>query len=211
MGSASNHQCLIYKGAPAEHLQVLTQVILDKLKLNKRCLYLHSPEMVAEMRACLTGAGLDVEHEIKKGALVLTSDLSHLINGRFNGQRMMDTLRRALDQAHEDGFAGLFATGDMSWEFGGQIDLDELVEYEYALEEFLQTNPSLSGICQYCRDSLPLSAVQVALVSHKNIWVNQALALHNPHYQKIKDIHTPEDVEKSLASLVLHQPGRYAY
>ena len=36
--------------------------------------------------------------------------------------------RRALD----DGYSGLWATGDMSWEFGPAKDFSMLLEYEWA-------------------------------------------------------------------------------
>ncbi|MBA2541264.1 MAG: MEDS domain-containing protein, partial [Deltaproteobacteria bacterium] len=63
-------------------------------------------------------AGTDVEHELTRGALVLASDNDHLIDGRFVIDRMIDMLEAAVDEALADGYVGLFATGDMTWELG---------------------------------------------------------------------------------------------
>jgi ankyrin repeat protein len=51
-------------------------IIIDKLDSHHRCLYLNSPAMVAGIRTYLAAAGLDVNEQVKKGALVLSSDQS---------------------------------------------------------------------------------------------------------------------------------------
>ena len=99
--------------------------------------------MVAGMRSYLAAAGIDVAHEVGGGSLVLSSDQRHLVEGAFDIDRMMRTLEDALDQALNNGYAGLWATGDMSWEFGPQKDFSKLLEYEWRLEEFFRTHPEL--------------------------------------------------------------------
>ena len=54
---------------------------------------------------------------------------------------MLAMLADAINDALAHGYAGLWATGDMTWE--------------------------LSGICQYHRDTLPEDALQVALSKHR--------------------------------------------
>ena len=48
---------------------------------------------------------------------------------------MIATLTDALDQACSDGHDGLWACGDMTWEFGPNRDFSKLLEYEYRLED----------------------------------------------------------------------------
>jgi hypothetical protein len=97
------HQCMIYEGSPAIHLQGVASVIREKLKENWRCLYLNSPTMVAGMRSYLAAAGLNVSAEVSNGALVLLSDDGHLIAGRFDVDRMIGMLSDAIDDASGDG------------------------------------------------------------------------------------------------------------
>jgi hypothetical protein len=78
--------------------------------------------MVAGIGCYLAAAGVDVVHEAEKASLVLSSDQKHLVKGCFEVDRMMSTLEDALDQALADGYDGLWAIGDMSWEFGPQKD-----------------------------------------------------------------------------------------
>jgi hypothetical protein len=176
------HQCLIYEGAPSRNLHALAALARQKLNENYRCLYLNSPVMVAGFRCYLAAAGIDVAHEVDKASLVLSSEQKHLVMGCFDVDRMMCTLEDALDQALADGYDGLWATGDMSWELGGQKDLSRLVEYEWRLEEFFRKHPALGGICQYHADTLPREVLRQGLLMHPTIFINETLSRINPHY-----------------------------
>jgi hypothetical protein len=92
--------------------------------------------MVAGMRCYLAAGGLDVAYEVEKASLILSSDQRHLANGRFDVDRMMCTLEGALEQALNDGYTGLWATGDMTWELGPEKDFSKLLEYEWRWKSF---------------------------------------------------------------------------
>src|ERR1044071_5250941 len=109
------HQCLIYDGSPSQKLPLLAGIVQQRLTEGYRCLYLNSAPMVAGMRSTLAAMGLDVLSEIAKARLVLSSNLV-LENGHFNAGQMLDNLEDALDQAIADGYKGLWASGDMTWE-----------------------------------------------------------------------------------------------
>ncbi len=182
MESVPRHRCLVYEGSPSRHLPVLAAAISQMLDRGCRCLYLNSPEMVAGMRSRLEAKGLNVAKETGRGALILTSEQNHLIDGRFDADAMMSGLDDALRQALDDGYKGLWATGDMSWEFGPARDFSQLLEYEWQLEEFFLTHPEIGGVCQYHADTLPREAMRHGLLAHPSIFVNETLSLLNPHY-----------------------------
>jgi DcmR-like sensory protein len=184
MESASRHECLIYERAPSRHLPALAVVVLEKLQQKHRCLYLNSPPMVAGMRSYLAAAGVDVAYEVGKASLVLSSDQQHLASGRFDVERMMHTLEDAFQQALVDGYEGLWATGDMSWEMGPQKDSSKLLEYERRLEKFFCEHPEFGGICQYHVDTLPREMMRQGVLVHPSIFVNETLSLLNSHYMR---------------------------
>jgi hypothetical protein len=95
---------------------------------------------------------------------------------------MMETLAATLAQAIDDGYDGLWATGDMTWEFGPEQDFSKLVEYECRLERFLQAHPQMGGICQYHADSISRDSVRQGVLSHGSIFVNETLSLMNEHF-----------------------------
>jgi hypothetical protein len=186
MEPPSRHQCLIYAGPPSWHLPALAVTLRAKLWRNFRCLYLNSPPMVAGIRSYIAAAGVDVEAELARGSLVLSAAQGHLVDGRFDVARMMETLGIALEQALSDGYAGLWATGDMTWEMGPQKDFTKLLDYEWRLEEFFRNHPELSGICQYHAETLPREVLRQGLLAHRSIFVNETLSLVNPQYLQLE-------------------------
>ncbi len=95
---------------------------------------------------------------------------------------MMQTLADAFSQAMNDGYAGLWASGDMTWEIGGDKDFSRLLEYEWRLEEFFRVHPEMGGICQYHASTLPPEMMKQGLLAHPTLFVNETLSLMNPHY-----------------------------
>ena len=173
MEQIPRHQCLIYEGPPSRHLVALAAVIRQRLYENYRCLYLDSHPMVAGMRSYLAAAGVDVAEESLKGRLVLSSDRDHLINGcQFDLERMMQSLQDALKQALDDGLQGLWATGDMTWEFGPDKDFSKLLEYEWRLEEFFREHPQIGGLASTtsrpCHESSCGTAWSLSLDLHQS-------------------------------------------
>src|SRR5689334_7287839 len=180
MDSSPRHRCVIYEGSPAMYIRGLGMVFLEKMNQNTRCLYLNRPEMVARMRSYLASAGLDVVRATREGKLVLTSDRSHLVKGSFDPARMLDMLEETVEQALDDGFEALLASGDMTFEFGDAQDFDQLMEYEWGLEELFQRQPALQGICQYDVNTLPHQAVEHGLYTHHSVFISETLCRTNP-------------------------------
>ena len=181
VAESSRHKCLIYDGHPSEQLPVVVPLLIDGLEDHWRCLYLGSPETVQMVDSALSKRGVDTEHEARKGALVFSSDRSHLSGGMFDPQAMVDGLSDAIDGALRDGFDGLCATGDMRWELGADANFDRLLEYEARLEQVFREKP-LRGVCQYHRGILPEAAVRDALLTHRSAYVGEALNRDNLFY-----------------------------
>ncbi len=146
-------------------------------------MYLNSPLMVAGMRSYLRTAGVDVAAHLANGSLILSSERQHLSRGHFDIDRMLDDLKKSLVQTEQEGFTGLWATGDMTWELGpGEVDFSKLLEYEWRLEKLFQQMPSFCGICQYHRDTLPREAMRFGLISHPALFLDDTFPSTNPHY-----------------------------
>lgn len=180
MEQVLRHQCLVYDGAPSKQLPALAKAIRSKLAENYRCLYFNTAPMVAGMRSYLAAEGLDVTAATHKKSLVTVSEQSHLDGESFCVDRMIRGLETALKGALADGYAGLWASGDMTWEFGPDKDYTKLLEYEWRLEQFFSEHPELCGVCQYHTDTLPIEAVREGVLGHRGMFLNQTLSVVNP-------------------------------
>jgi hypothetical protein len=174
--------CLIYDGAPMMHLPRIMALLSEHLESQYRCMFLGNSMMVALARTSLRALGVDVDAEMKRGSLILTSDQSHLEKGIFSPEKMLQGLDQAVQQALKDGYHGLWATGDMTWEFGSEKNLGKLLKYECGLEQLFRTHPTLRGICQYHQDTLPLNVLGDGLLTHPALYINHTLHRSNPFY-----------------------------
>jgi hypothetical protein len=182
MESDSRHQCLIYDGPPSQQLSALAAVLRRRLNEGYRCLYLNSITMVAGLRSCLAATGMDVADEVAKGRLVFSTESNPFEGGIFDPDLMLQQLEGALDQALRDGYKGLWATGDMTFELGSEKNFAKLLEYEHKLENFFQKRQEMVGICQYHRDTLPSGTAAQALLTHRAVFINETLSRINPHF-----------------------------
>lgn len=204
MKSIPRHQCMLYEGPPSRHLPMLATLTRDKLNQNFRCLYLNTPPMVAGIRSYLAAAGIDVEKAMGDGRLLLSAAQDHLVEGLFDLDLMLHTLERTLQIALEDGYAGLWAVGDMTWEMGPAKDFSKLLDYEWRLEKFFHEHPQLGGICQYHAETLPPTVLREGLLSHPALFVNATLSRINPHYLR-PELCTPAALQNPDLDAALSQ------
>jgi signal transduction histidine kinase len=177
----SRHKCLIYDGHPSQQLPVVAPFLKSALQNNWRCLYLGSPEMVQMIDGALRQTAVVTTSEMKRGALLYSSERDHLQNGAFEPQAMINGLCELIDGAVRDGFEGLCATGDMRWELGTDENFDRLIEYEALLERVFRQKP-LMGICQYHRDVIPPRTLREALLTHRSAYIGDTLNRDNLFY-----------------------------
>src|SRR5262249_8955980 len=145
------------------------------------CLYLGNPEMVQMMEGALRKSRVDTTSEMKRGALLLSSERGHLKDGRFEARAMIDGRCELIDGSVQDGFEGLGATGDMGWELGADENFGLLVEYEALLEQVFREKPLL-GLCQYHRDVIPAKTLRDALITHQTTYIGDTLNRDNLFY-----------------------------
>ena len=198
MEAIPRHQCLVYDGSPAKMLPAIAGCIKQKLAENVRCLYLNSPAMVVGLKSYLFANGMNVAEEAERGRLIFSSDRSHLMNGKFDSEAMLQQINEAINKALSEGFDGLWASGDMTWELGRDPNVKNLVEYEWKLEKLFHEHPRLSGLCQYHLGSLSRDTVASGLASHPAIFVNQTLSRLNPHYHGVSAPAEPRSTTSEL-------------
>jgi len=177
-----DHACLYYD-APEEKLAVLVPFIRRGLECGERCVYLADPDAAQAIKAALGSAGVDVEHEIRRGALVITGRRDYLFENRFDEDRMLQFLDLTLADALKAGFSGLRGTSDMLWEVGTVSELCKLRKYEAALDAFFK-GKKLTALCQYHRRNIPSEYLVDSLIHHRSVLFGGKLRRKNPYYQR---------------------------
>jgi hypothetical protein len=177
-----DHVCMLYSTRD-EQLACAIDYIRGGLARGERCLYVcceHTPD---EFRAGLRNAGIDVEAEESRGALLLlTKHDGHLKGGCFDPDKMITMLHGAVKEALDAGFAGLCAAGDMSWLLDQAEGSERIAEYEARLNDFYPSSRAL-GLCLYNRNKLPAPALDHCLATHPHVRIEGNILLENPFYE----------------------------
>lgn len=177
-----DHVCTLYSTRD-EQLAAAVAYIRGGLDRGERCLYVcceHSPD---EFRAGLKAAGIDVETEEARGALLLlTKHDGHLKGGTFDPDAMISMLHAAVKDALDAGFSGLCAAGDMSWLLDEAPGSERIAEYEARLNAFYPTSRAL-GLCLYNRNRLPPATIDHGIATHPHVRIADSILLENPFYE----------------------------
>jgi hypothetical protein len=177
-----DHVCALYS-TREEQLAAAVEYIRCGLGRGERCLYVVGEHTPDEFREGLRAAGIDVEREEARGALLLlTKHEGHLKGGSFDPDRMIGMLHAAVKDALDAGFAGLCAAGDMSWLLDEADGSERIAEYEARLNVFYPSSRAL-GLCLYNRDRLPPETLDHCLATHPHVRLEGNILLANPFYE----------------------------
>ena len=94
---------------------------------------------------------------------------------------MIEFLGQAVEEARQEGFAAVRASGEMTWALGPAGDAhDRLVEYECKLNKFFAGH-DMGGICQYNRRRFRSQTLMHVIHTHSRVVFRGELC-ENPYY-----------------------------
>jgi len=181
-----DHVCTLFV-SPEEQLVAAVEYIREGLARGERCLYVCCDRGQDEFREALRHAGIAVDAEEARDALVLsTKHEGHLQGGSFDPDRMIAMLQWALNDALRVGYTGLRAGGDMSWLLDEAPGSEKLAEYEARLNHFFESNHAI-GLCMYSLQRMPPAILDHCLATHKFVRMEGPILLSNPFYELPED------------------------
>lgn len=134
-----------------------------------------------QLRTRLNAQGVDIEiAEAQDQFQLLHEDETYISGGIFAKDRMTDLLRDVLDKARNRSFPYVRTLGEMSWALRNLPGTDDLVDYEYAVNELCATYDCTLA-CAYDVNAFHGRVIADALATHSHIVLN-GMIFENPHY-----------------------------
>ncbi|HUK33841.1 MAG TPA: MEDS domain-containing protein, partial [Vicinamibacterales bacterium] len=179
---AGDHACAIYSSG-AQLVRLASRFLAHGLERYERCWYVGTRSEGTAIRAALRRRGIDVDSQIRHGALsILLSGDVYVIGGEFQPQRTIRAFGDAVRQSVLHGFRGFRVAADMSWTMMLR-DIDEqLIAYEAEVSS-LFTTPA-TALCLYSRRAMPLHVLRGALATHPVTTATRGQAMTNPFYDR---------------------------
>jgi hypothetical protein len=161
-----DHACVFYRSEKSL-MEVLTPYVADGLRKGERCFGAQKPSTIKQLYYDLRFLGIDVEKEIKRGALEFhIEEEVYFRQGRFEPGIMMDMLVQSIDKAVQLGFTGFRTAGELSWASKGKAECDMVIGYEHLVQKTYPGRAAI-GICQYAIDEFPSEVLDSVLEAHR--------------------------------------------
>lgn len=148
-----DHACMIYERIE-DLVDVAVPCVTLGLERGERCLLVLDERSEYEFRAPLAEAGIDLDAEVARGALLLHTQRDvYQCCGDFSPQTILAYWSQQEALALTEGFAGLRILADMTWALGPESRFEELgckrlIEYEALLNDFFPGRRALA-VCHY--------------------------------------------------------------
>ena len=199
-----DHICIVYE-TKEEQLNAVVPFIKLGLDRGEKCIYVVDDNTSKVVIEAMQKDGIETDSVIKSGALnILTKQEAYLQQGHFDPDWMIQFLKEATDLAKSDGFNALRVTGEMTWYLGGDIRLENLIEYEAKLNYFFQENDALA-ICQYNSNRFS-SEILLNIIETHPIVIYGDLVCKNTYYIPPDEFLKPDQsdlkVKRMLGNLI---------
>jgi signal transduction histidine kinase len=177
--SHGDHCCLLFS-SPQAQMEITVPFLALGLERGERSVYVGDPDAIECLRNKMKEAGISVEHEVRKGRLVLSSDREYLESGRFSTDKMLAFLQQTYDATLSEGYSALRAAGDVSWQVGPNRDFNDVVYYETLLDVFF-LGKRMVGLCEYPKSACPPEILSGILNTHRIAAIDRDVC-SNFHY-----------------------------
>jgi hypothetical protein len=163
-----DHACVFYSDTNSL-MDVLTPYVAEGLRNGERCFLAQKPDTLRALTNDLRFLGVDIEHEVKRGALELhTTSEVYFNNKQFDPEGLMGLLERSVEESVRQGFSAFRTAGELSWAVEGRNDCDQLMGYEEMVQASYPGKPAV-GICQYSIRSFPPDVLDRVVERHGKV------------------------------------------
>ena len=201
----NDHFALIYE-TQREQFDAAVPFVEQGLERGEQVLYIadeNSEEAVVE---AMRERGVDVDAALATGALtVSTKRDTYLRDGAFDPDAVAAYFADAIDEATE-AYEGLRVAGEMTWVFGNDPEMANLVEYEAKVNELLPDEDCIA-LCQYNRERFPAEVIRDVVRTHPHL-IYDSTVCQNFYYTPPEEFFGPERPDRELDRMLRMQSER---
>jgi PAS domain S-box-containing protein len=207
-----DHLCSIYE-SQEEQFRTAMPFVRIGLERGEKCIYIADDANIPTVRAAMYHEGIDVDHATRSNALALiTKEQTYLRRGTFDPDWMFTFWQEATEQAKNEGFAALRATGETEWVMRGGPGLERWMEYESRLTHTLAES-NCFALCQYNRRLFPSDLIRDVIRTHPTVIYGDTVCenfYHVPPEEFLGTNQTAREVERLLTTIQERDRVEYA-
>lgn len=193
-----SHVCAFFDSRNEEY-EVLSPFAREGLENGEKAVHIVDPQLIPDHLQRLKDHGIDGNACQSCGQLdVLPWDQVYVPDGKFNQDRMIDTINNVMVSGIEAGYPKLRLWANMGWTLKGSPGTDEVMEFESRVNEVLSRTKQLA-ICIYDMSKISGALMMDILRSHPLTLIGNVIH-ENPFYTP------PEELVKELRARRMASP-----
>ncbi|MBN1459701.1 MAG: MEDS domain-containing protein [Armatimonadetes bacterium] len=185
-----DHICTIFENRE-QQMSVMVPFMAQGIAAEQRCIWVSQPSSADLFRRRLADAGADVATlEASDQLLILPATDYYLTDGIFDADRTLELALTVYEDSIRAGYAGIRATGDVSWLSERPVELEAWERYE---SEFGSTMAGKPGVvvCQYDARRFSGAYIVAALHTHPIVILGETVC-RNPFFSREEHYPTEE-------------------
>lgn len=203
-----SHLCSIHEGE-AERLGIAALFMRLGLERYEQCIYVANDASTTErIQRSLIEAGIDVEREVRRKSLILTTaDKVQRKLDSLDPYRMYIFWKQARERARQEGFGALRCASEIEWTLRGAADLERWIAYESHLTD-MAAQANCTFLCQHQRRRLPSQLMLSYIRAHPSV-IHGGMLARNIYHASAEEIFARDphdlDVDTLLSTLRQHE------
>ncbi|HVH31440.1 MAG TPA: MEDS domain-containing protein [bacterium] len=182
-----DHTLFVYEDA-VDLTAWVVLFIQHGLDRNEQILYVADDLQLSQVAEALAAGGVDVNREVKRGAVIFVNAEEYCALPRFDASHMVDLIRTRVREAGACRFAGLMVAAEMTWALKIGIPDIALVEYEGLLDDAFRSLGPLTVACMYRRGRFTPVVLKQLLHSHGTVVAGDHVHVSlNPWFQHLAE------------------------
>lgn len=176
-----DHTLLLYEDE-AEMISKSISFIRESLRRGEKSLYIEGDGSRDLLMVGLRNQIPKIDEYLENGQLqILSSAETYALSDRFTADNMINLLKKESIKALKEGYNGLSITGELSWVLNFENGKEEIIKYEWKLNEHIFGNYPVVAMCRYNINKFDNTVIKAALeLHHYVIWKGKAH--ENPYY-----------------------------
>ena len=192
---ANDHFALLYEGRD-EQFAAAIPFVRQGLDRGERVLYIADENTKETVLDAMRERGIDVDRALDSNALLVHEKQdAYLRNGAFDPDEMIAFLADVTDDSLAQ-FEGLRVVGGMTWIFGEDPEMEDLIAYEAKLNDFFSERNAVA-LCEYNVERFLPEIIRDVLYTHPHI-ISENVVTHDVYYTPPEEFFGPDSARHEV-------------
>lgn len=164
-----------------QHRALVAAFVRQGIESGARVYYIAHRRAHQEILSALGECGLHVEPYLASGQLrILDAGRVYLRDGTFDPMALIALWEKEVTQVMQQGYSGLYVTGEMAWALDGRLGSERLAEYENRVQACFPPSGCVA-VCQYDLRRFEPDLLLQVLPAHSTVIFGGDACPRGPH------------------------------